>query len=147
MNTHHGWAICPWLAWRQVHNQELLRCRVQIFGFPSWSGTMIFNMREMQEPYKTAIRLMGTSPWAPSGGPRGTNLEPSSIPGGLQYHLSVHCSLDLVSPWTLSALASCTVWAWGSPKRCWDTSSVSTWTRRDCQVVPRKQGVKVCGAH
>ena len=27
----------------------------------------------------------------------------------------------------------------------WATSSVSTWTRGACQVVPRRQGVKVCG--
>ena len=54
----------------------------------------------------------------PSGGPRGTNVEPSSRPRGLQYQLSAHCSLALFSHCTWYALASCTVWTWGSPQRC-----------------------------
>ena len=43
-----------------------------------------------------AVCNLGTSPYMPSGKPRGTNLGPSSRPKGLQDQLSAGCALALV---------------------------------------------------
>ena len=117
----------------------------QIFGFPYWSGTMMcWRCKATSDDHMPYCDFSMGAKW------RTKRHKPGTCFKAQRLAISTVSPLFTCPAFTLDVVCVGIMRCvdLGSPKRCWATSSVSTWTMGGGgKSYPEKHGVQVCGAN